>query len=114
MKEETEEKWQQRRKVEEEKWKKGEERLKEQKEQIKFKVDDHLVEKLEKLHGYKLPLERPLHLRWDRILNVDLNASPSEIKRQYYKLSRQIHPDKKEGDVELFQLISNANESQDE
>jgi len=43
-----------------------------------------------------------------KILGVDRNASPEEIKRAYYKLAQKYHPDKPGGDTEKFKKINEA------
>ncbi|CAG9317189.1 unnamed protein product [Blepharisma stoltei] len=47
-----------------------------------------------------------------KVLDVDKDANPTEIKKAYYKLARQYHPDKNLDDPEVnnkkFQEISNA------
>ena len=42
------------------------------------------------------------------ILQVEPNCSMINIKKSYYKLAKIYHPDKLEGDSELFQKINNA------
>ena len=42
------------------------------------------------------------------ILQVEPNCSMYNIKKSYYKLAKIYHPDKVEGDSELFQKINNA------
>lgn len=42
------------------------------------------------------------------ILQVEPNCSMINIKKSYYKLAKIYHPDKVEGDSELFQKINNA------
>ena len=41
-----------------------------------------------------------------KILNISTNASESEIKKQYRKMSLQYHPDKNNGDDEKFKEIN--------
>ncbi len=43
-----------------------------------------------------------------KILNISTNASESEIKKQYRKMSLQYHPDKNNGDDEKFKEINEA------
>ncbi len=43
-----------------------------------------------------------------KILGIDKNASPEEIKKAYRKLAHQYHPDKKDGDEEKFKEINEA------
>ena len=45
------------------------------------------------------------------ILGIDLHSSTDEIKKHYYKLAKEYHPDKTKGDVvksEKFKLLSEA------
>lgn len=42
------------------------------------------------------------------ILQVSPNCSTSDIKKSYYNLARQHHPDKEGGNTETFQKINNA------
>ena len=43
-----------------------------------------------------------------KILGVEKNASQEEIKKAYYKLAHQYHPDKKEGNESKFKEINEA------
>ena len=60
--------------------------------------------------------EAPLDRTYYQILNVSPTASPSEIKRAYYSLSLQYHPDRTQNlddltrrdYAERFKLISQA------
>lgn len=44
------------------------------------------------------------------VLDVDKDASPEEIKKAYKKLANKYHPDKPNGDEEVFKLIQKAYE----
>jgi molecular chaperone DnaJ len=43
-----------------------------------------------------------------KILGVEKNSTPDEIKKAYYKLAHQFHPDKKGGNEEKFKEINEA------
>lgn len=45
------------------------------------------------------------------ILGIDKSASPSEIKKAYYKCSAKYHPDKNGGDEALTEKFKNCNEA---
>jgi curved DNA-binding protein CbpA len=45
-----------------------------------------------------------------QILNVDTEAKVEDIKQNYIELAKKYHPDQKNGNSELFQLISKAYE----
>ena len=50
-------------------------------------------------------------MNYYQILQVDRNATTKQIKKHYYKLARQYHPDKHNGDLkkcEEFKLLSEA------
>ena len=47
-------------------------------------------------------------MNYYEILNVDRNSTMKEITKQYYKLSKIYHPDKKSNDSEKFLKISEA------
>ena len=50
-------------------------------------------------------------MNYYQILQVDRNATTKQIKKHYYKLARQYHPDKHNGDInkcEEFKLLSEA------
>lgn len=64
-------------------------------------LDDHL---------HKFILNNNTKINHYRVLNIDKNSSPEEIRKSYLILSRMYHPDKCK-DVhatELFKLISNS------
>jgi curved DNA-binding protein CbpA len=42
------------------------------------------------------------------VLNVDSGASKKEIKVAYKELAKKYHPDKKDGDKEMFELVTHA------
>jgi len=44
------------------------------------------------------------------ILDVDMEATVEEIKKNYIELAKKYHPDQKTGNVEMFQTISKAYE----
>lgn len=43
-----------------------------------------------------------------KILEVDSNASPDDIKKSFRKLAMKYHPDKQNGDKAKFQEINEA------
>jgi molecular chaperone DnaJ len=43
-----------------------------------------------------------------KILGVDKNATPEQLKKAYHKLAHQHHPDKSSGDTEKFKEITEA------
>jgi len=43
-----------------------------------------------------------------KLLNVEKSASPTEIKKAFYKLAQKYHPDKPEGDEAKFKEINEA------
>lgn len=43
-----------------------------------------------------------------KVLKVNPNATPKEIKKNFLKLSKKYHPDKSNGDLEKFNLINTA------
>jgi curved DNA-binding protein CbpA len=45
-----------------------------------------------------------------KILDVDMEASIDEIKKKYIELAKKVHPDQKQGNSEMFQLVSKAYE----
>jgi DnaJ-class molecular chaperone len=45
-----------------------------------------------------------------KILDIDTNASTEEIKKRYIELAKKVHPDQKDGNSDLFQLVSKAYE----
>jgi len=50
-------------------------------------------------------------MNYYQILQIDINATTKQIKKHYYKLARQYHPDKHNGDpdkCEEFKLLSEA------
>jgi len=50
-------------------------------------------------------------MNYYQILQVDRNATTKEIKKHYYKLAKQYHPDKNSGDINKcneFKLLSEA------
>jgi curved DNA-binding protein CbpA len=44
------------------------------------------------------------------ILNVDIEATVDVIKKNYIELAKKYHPDQKNGNVEMFQLVTKAYE----
>ena len=49
-------------------------------------------------------------MNYYKILDLDYNCNEKDIKKQYKKLAKKYHPDKKNGDIEKFKLISEAYE----
>ena len=45
-----------------------------------------------------------------KILDVDMEATVDEIKKNYIDLAKKFHPDQKNGNSEMFQLVSKAYE----
>ena len=45
-----------------------------------------------------------------KILDIDMEANIEEIKKNYIDLAKKYHPDQKNGNTDLFQLISKAYE----
>lgn len=45
-----------------------------------------------------------------KILDVDMEASVEEIKKKYIDLAKKYHPDQKNGNTEMFQVVSKAYE----
>ncbi len=61
-----------------------------------------------KLFSSKLPQFDP-KIDYYKILSVNESADGEEVKREYYKLAQQYHPDKNNGRTsEKFKEISNA------
>jgi curved DNA-binding protein CbpA len=46
-----------------------------------------------------------------KILDVDMEANVEEIKKKYIELAKKYHPDQKNGNTEMFQLVSKAYET---
>jgi curved DNA-binding protein CbpA len=42
------------------------------------------------------------------VLNITQECTPKEIKDAYRKLAKEFHPDKPDGDVEMFELVTHA------
>lgn len=65
--------------------------------------DDDLLKEIENdidSSALKAPSGTVLETYYYDILEVETNAEESKIKRQYYKMARQYHPDKNPGDAE--------------
>lgn len=45
-----------------------------------------------------------------KILDVDMEATVDEIKKNYIDLAKKYHPDQKNGNTEMFQMVSKAYE----
>lgn len=55
-------------------------------------------------------LQSNKHKDYYEILGVPRNSSAKDIKKAYYKLAQQYHPDKNKGDKTKFQEVSEAYE----
>jgi hypothetical protein len=56
-------------------------------------------------------LPDPNTKKWFEVLNLPETASNDDVKRSYFNLARQYHPDNKEtGNVELFRQVQQAYE----